>query len=132
MLTKTEIFEITQFIVYIAVYNYIYITTSAPFEWFNYYFCFLPVLVVSVPSYLCYFFTRKALLYLIDDKYIAVLTIFLSYALIALFLFHFFSQIIIDKESVVKANSRASLYTPLFILPFLAIECVFDGLRNSR
>lgn len=131
---KNRFFEITQMLVYFAAYNYLYTTSMASFKWGNYLFCFLPVFFFSGPNYCFYFFARQFLLYrFFYNKYAAALTVLLAYAFIAFFSFLFVSQILPDDGSVAdEALSRASLYSPLFILPFLVLECVFEKLRKCK
>lgn len=129
---RIEVFEITQMFVYLAAYNYFYTTSMAAFKWENYLFCSLPILIESLPNYLFYFLVRKVLCYRIYNKYLATFITLLSYTLIALLAFYYFSRILPEDESVKKALSEASIYAPFFILPFLVMECIFEKRRNIR
>lgn len=128
-MNKALVFQIAQMAVYVAVYNYFYVASLAPFEWSNYWFCFLPSLASSILDYSFYFIARNVLFHCVSHRYIATIAIMLSYVIIALSTCFYFSRVLQDDESVTEALSQASIYTPLFLLPFLAIECIFEKLR---
>lgn len=119
---KNLIFETTQMLVYVTAYNYLFTVSQSPFKWENYLFAFLPVLIFSVPNYFCYFIARKLLLCRIYNKFISILTVLLAYVLISFLVFLFVSQVLQNDESVTTSLSIASIYSPLFILPFLVME----------
>lgn len=129
---RTEIFEIAQVLVYLAAYNYFYTASMAPFKWENYLICFLPILVESLPSYFIYFIIRKILFCRFHNKFKAALASLMAYAFVSFFIFLFVSQVLQNDESVTLALSEASIYSPLFLLPFLVMECLFEKSGNFR
>ena len=126
---RVIITEILQVLTYVGTFNYLYVSTQAPFEWFNYAFAFLPVLVFSSPNYALYFIARKISFSCIGNKYVALALILCAYALIAVLSFLFYTEVLHDDPAVTDALSRASLHAPLSILPFLVIELFHAELR---
>lgn len=130
---KIYLYEIAQVLVYLSAYNYFYSTAQHPFIWFNYMYVFMPVLVFSGPNYCLYFLARNLLHLWISNKYIAAAAVFLAYAVIAFLVFLFVSRALANNgEVVTRSLSEASLYAPLFLLPFLVLECIFEKLGDPR
>lgn len=119
---KNLIFETIQMLVYVTAYNYLFTVSQPPFKWENFLFAFLPVLIFSGPNYFCYFIARKLLLCRIYNKFITTLAVLMAYVFISFLAFLFVSQILQNDETVTTALSIASIYAPLFILPFLLKE----------
>lgn len=130
MKQSVVITEIVQVLTFVCTCNYLYVSTQAPFEWFNYAFCFLPILAFSTPNYALYFFARKICFSYIGNKYAALALILCAYALIAVLSFLFYTEVLHDDPAVTDALSRASLHVPLYILPFLVIELFHAELRD--
>lgn len=122
--------EIVQVLTFVCTFNYLYVSTQAPFEWFNYAFCFLPILAFSTPNYALYFFARKISFSYIGNKYVALALILCAYALLTALSFLFHTEVLQNNPSVTEALCRASLYATLSILPFLVIELFHAELRN--
>ena len=129
---KIYLYEIAQVLVYLSAYGYFYATAHHPFIWFNYMYVFMPVLVFSGPNYCLYFLARNLLHLWISNKYIAAAAVFLAYAVITFLVFLLVSQVLEDSEAVIRSLSEASLYAPLFLLPFLVLECIFEKLGDPR
>ena len=126
---RVIITEILQVLTYVCTFNYLFVSTQAPFEWFSYAFYFLPVLAVSAPNYALYFFARKVNFAYICNKYVALLLILCAYALITTLSFLFYTEVLHNEPPVTEALSLASIYAPLSILPFLLIEFFHAELR---
>ena len=127
---RVIITEILQVLTYVCTFNYLFVSTQAPFEWFSYAFYFLPVLAVSAPNYALYFFARKVNFAYICNKHVALLLILCAYALITTLSFLFYTEVLQNNPSVTEALCRASLYATLSILPFLVIELFHAELRD--
>lgn len=122
-----NIFEAIQAVAYLSGYNYIYLTSQRSFDWLAYGYVLGPTLILSTPCYLFYCGVRKLFMHKFHNKYTAFLTLLLAYIIISCLEYLFFSSRLFpdQPDGVREAFCRASIYSPIFILPFLALECLF-------
>lgn len=120
MKNSSLIFESIQMLSYLCTFVYLYVSAQAPFEWFNFAFSFLPLLIFAVPSYALYLITQKALFHISPGRLVSFVAILLSYTTIAVLSNLVVVNFLQQQDSVVtKALADAHLYAPLVLLPFV-------------
>lgn len=131
MRKKVLIVELLQFLAFIGIYNLLFTITQNPYDVVDsYLFCFLPVLIFSVPQYMACFLVRKTLFRFVPHRFVSFLLILLSYLLIAALIYLFFNRVLQNDPIVTCALSQGVIYAQLSILPFLLADLASADIRH--